>query len=50
MRIEGINQLAKVKLLILDGRGLEVLKPAQRHDQIEIMGDRHGANSTMIIS
>lgn len=45
-----LNQLAKVKLLIMDDWGLEALTPAQRNDLMEIMDDRHGATSTMIIS
>lgn len=45
-----LNQLAKVKLLILDDWGLEALTPAQRNDLMEIMDDRHGSTSTMIIS
>tara|TARA_R100000789_G_scaffold77130_1_gene72421 strand:- start:11 stop:727 length:717 start_codon:yes stop_codon:yes gene_type:complete len=45
-----LNQLAKVKLLILDDWGLEALKPAHRNDLMEIMDDRHGTHSTMIIS
>ncbi|WP_252738082.1 IS21-like element helper ATPase IstB [Marinobacter salexigens] len=45
-----LNQLVKVKLLILDDWGLEALKPAHRNDLMEIMDDRHGTHSTMIIS
>ena len=45
-----LSQLAKVKLLILDDWGLEALKPAHRNDLMEIMDDRHGTHSTMIIS
>jgi DNA replication protein DnaC len=45
-----LTQLAKVKLLILDDWGLEALTPAQRNDLKEIMDDRHGATSTLIIS
>jgi DNA replication protein DnaC len=47
---KALNQLAKVRLLILDDWGLEALTPAQRNDLMEIMDDRHGATSTMIIS
>lgn len=39
-----------MKLLILDDWGLEALKPAHRNDLMEIMDDRHGTHSTMIIS
>lgn len=45
-----LNQLAKVRLMILDDWGLEALKPAHRNDLLEIMDDRHGQTSTMVIS
>ena len=45
-----LKQLAKVSLLILDDWGLEPLQPAQRHDLLEIMDDRHGQTSTLMIS
>lgn len=45
-----LNQLAKVQLLIIDDWGLEPLKPAHRNDLMEIMDDRHGSTSTMVIS
>ena len=45
-----LNLLAKVQLLIIDDWGLEPLKPAHRNDLMEIMDDRHGATSTMVIS
>lgn len=45
-----LNALAKVRLLIIDDWGLDTLKPAQRNDLMEIMDDRHGATSTLIIS
>jgi DNA replication protein DnaC len=45
-----LNQLAKVHLLIIDDWGLEPLKPAHRNDLMEIMDDRHGSTSTMVIS
>jgi DNA replication protein DnaC len=45
-----LAQLAKVRLLILDDWGLEAFTPAQRNDLMEIMDDRHGTTSTMIIS
>ena len=45
-----LKQLAKVQLLILDDWGLEPLQPAQRHDLLEIMDDRHGQTSTLMIS
>lgn len=45
-----LQLLAKVHLLIIDDWGLETLNPAQRHDLMEIMDDRHGHTATMIIS
>ena len=45
-----LTQLAKIKLLILDDWGLEVLTDAQRHDLMEIMDDRYGHSSTLMIS
>ncbi|MCP5347244.1 MAG: ATP-binding protein [Pseudomonadales bacterium] len=45
-----LNQLARIKLLILDDWGLEPLTSAQRNDLMEIMDDRHGLQSTLIIS
>ena len=42
--------LSKLDLLILDDWGLEPLKAAQRNDLMEIMDDRHGSSSTVIIS
>jgi DNA replication protein DnaC len=45
-----LRQLAKIQLLIIDDWGLEPLKPAHRNDLMEIMDDRHGTTSTLIIS
>ena len=45
-----LNQLAKINMLILDDWGLEPLKPPQRNDLMEIMDDRNGSTSTVIIS
>lgn len=45
-----LQSLAKIQLLILDDWGLEPLEGAQRNDLMEIMDDRHGATSTVIIS
>jgi len=45
-----LQQLAKTQLLIIDDWGLEALKPAQRNDLMEIMDDRHGDTSTVVIS
>ncbi len=45
-----LAQLAKLDCLIVDDWGLEPLKPPQRNDLMEIMDDRHGSASTMILS
>ncbi len=45
-----LRQLAKVQLLLIDDWGLEPLKPAHRNDLMEIMDDRHGHTSTLMIS
>ena len=45
-----LKQLARVQLLIIDDWGLEPLKPAHRNDLMEIMDDRHGHTSTLVIS
>jgi DNA replication protein DnaC len=45
-----LKQLAKLQLLIIDDWGLESLTPAQRNDLMEIMDDRHGSTSTLMIS
>ena len=36
--------------MIIDDWGLEPLKAAQRNDLMEIMDDRHGASSTLVIN
>jgi len=45
-----LHQLAKIQLLIIDDWGMEPLTPAYRNDLMEIMDDRHGSTSTMIVS
>ncbi len=45
-----LRQLAKLQLLVIDDWGLEQLTPAQRNDMMEIMDDRHGDTSTIVIS
>jgi len=47
---KALQTLAKLDLLILDDWGLEPLKAAQRNDLMEIMDDRNGSSSTVIIS
>jgi DNA replication protein DnaC len=42
--------LAKLDCLIIDDWGLEPLKAPQRNDLMEIMDDRHGSSSTIILS
>jgi len=43
-------QIAKTQLLLIDDWGLDKLTTAQRNDLMEIMDDRHGATSTVMIS
>ncbi len=45
-----LAQFAKLDCLILDGWGLERLKAPQRNDLMEIMDDRHGSGSVIILS
>jgi DNA replication protein DnaC len=45
-----LKVLAKTRLLIVDDWGLEPLTQPQRNDLMEIMDDRHGETSTMILS
>ena len=47
---KALQSLSRLDLLILDDWGLEALKAAHRNDLMEIMDDRHGASSTVIIS
>ena len=43
-------RLAKTQVLLLDDWGLEKLTTAHRNDLLEIMDDRHGSTSTVMIS
>lgn len=45
-----LKQLARIQMMIIDDWGLEVLKPAHRNDLMEIMDDRHGHTSTVVLS
>ena len=45
-----LGRLAKVSLLIIDDWGLEKVTSPQRYDLMEIMDDRYGESSTVIIS
>lgn len=47
---KALQALARLDLLILDDWGLEPLTAPQRNDLMEIMDDRHGNSSTVIIS
>jgi len=47
---KALQTLSKLDLLIIDDWGLEPLKAAQRNDLMEIMDDRHGSSSTLMIS
>lgn len=48
--IKALQSIAKLDYLILDDWGLEPLTAAHRNDLMEIMDDRHGNASTMVIS
>ena len=45
-----LGQLGKTGLLIIDDWGLEKLSQPQRYDLMEIMDDRYGESSTVMIS
>ena len=45
-----LKQIARTGVLLIDDWGLETLNTAQRHDLMEIMDDRHGSTSTVMIS
>jgi len=45
-----LAQIAKIHVLLIDDWGLEKLAAAQRNDLMEIMDDRHGSKSTIMIS
>ena len=45
-----LQQLAKIQLLLIDDWGLEKMAPAHRNDMMEIMDDRHGQTSTLVMS
>lgn len=45
-----LQQLARIDMLIMDDWGLEPLTAANRNDLMEIMDDRNGSTSTVIIS
>jgi DNA replication protein DnaC len=47
---KALQALSRLDLLIIDDWGLEPLMAAQRNDLMEIMDDRHGASSTLVIS
>lgn len=48
--MNALKALSKVHLLTIDDWGLEALTSAQRNDLMEIMDDRHGHTSTILIS
>lgn len=43
-------RLAKIQVIVIDDWGLEKLTTAHRNDLLEIMDDRHGSTSTVMIS
>jgi len=48
--IKLLASFAKTDLLLLDDYGLAQLNQEQRHDFLEILEDRHGLRSTLIVS
>ena len=47
---KALQTLSKMDLILIDDWGLEPLTLAHRNDLMEIMDDRHGCSSTLIIS
>ncbi len=45
-----LARLAKIQIIVIDDWGLEKLTTAHRNDLLEIMDDRHGSTSTVMIS
>ncbi len=45
-----LTQTAKTRLLLIDDWGLSALTTAQRHDLMEILDDRYGTASTVMVS
>lgn len=45
-----LRKLARTRVLIIDDWGLEKLALAHRNDLLEIMDDRHGHTSTIVVS
>lgn len=45
-----LGQLARIELLILDDWGLEAVNAEQRNALLEIMDDRYGKYSTVVVS
>lgn len=48
--IKLLTSFAKTDLLVLDDYGLTTLNQEQRHDFLEILEDRHGLKSTIVVS
>ncbi len=45
-----LKQLQKIQILILDDLGLEQLSNAQCNDLLELIEDRYGQSSTIVVS
>ena len=45
-----LSRIAKPDVLVLDDWGLAPLKAAERQDLLEILDDRHGTRSTIVVS
>ncbi|EAQ9997898.1 AAA family ATPase [Salmonella enterica] len=48
--LKHLKQLQKIQVFILDDLGLEPLTNAQCNDQLEILEDRYGQSSTIVVS
>ena len=48
--LKTLQSLAKTELLIIDDWALELLKAVQRNNLMELMDDRHGHASTIMLS
>ena len=46
----GAGKLARMDVLVLDDRGLAPVQDQERRDLLEILEDRYGSRSTIVIS
>jgi hypothetical protein len=45
-----MKKLAKAKVLIIDDLGLTPMSSSERHDLLEVIEDRHGLSSTVVVT